>query len=81
MTSAKITIYPNLRINSLILEREEWGRISLFFRKKGRAKNLPVGKAGLGHGGGGGGGGLIVQMESWLAFRRDASGRCMATKE
>jgi hypothetical protein len=34
MSSAKTAIYPNLTTNSLILEREEGGRISTFLRKK-----------------------------------------------
>jgi hypothetical protein len=45
-SSTKTIIYPNLTTNSLILKRErKGGRISMFLRKKGRAKNLPIGKA------------------------------------
>jgi hypothetical protein len=44
-SSAKTAIYPNLTINSIILKREKGGRISVFLRKKGRVKNLPIGKA------------------------------------
>jgi hypothetical protein len=35
----------------------------MFLRKKGRAKNLPIGMTRPGHGGGGGGGSLILQTE------------------
>jgi hypothetical protein len=60
--------------NSLIVEREG----STFLRKKGRMKNLAIGVAGPFHHGGGG---LILQMESWLVFRRGAGGWCAGMNE
>jgi hypothetical protein len=60
MSYAKTAIYSNLTANSLILERDEGGRIYVFLRKKGRVKNLIIGVARLGHGGGCGGGDLIL---------------------
>jgi hypothetical protein len=40
MSSAKIAIYPNLITSSLIIEREEGGRISAFFEKKRKGEEL-----------------------------------------
>jgi hypothetical protein len=60
MSSRKTTIYPNLTTNSLILEKEEGEEFLCFFRKKERAKNLPIGVARPGHGKGGRGDDLIL---------------------
>jgi hypothetical protein len=60
---------PKSYTNSLILERE----LSAFFEKKNiRVKNLPIGVVRLARRGGGG---LILQMDTWLGFRRTASVR------
>jgi hypothetical protein len=53
----------------------------VFLRKKGMAKNLPIGVAGPIPRRGGGGGNLILQMEPWLGFRRGAGGRWAGMNE
>jgi hypothetical protein len=40
MSYAKTAIYSNLTANSLILERDEGGRIYVFLRKKRKGKEL-----------------------------------------
>jgi hypothetical protein len=52
-SSAKTAIYPNLTINSIILKREEGGRISVFFEKKRKGEELTNWKGEGGHGRGG----------------------------
>jgi hypothetical protein len=46
----------------------------VFFEKKGRVKNLPIGVAGAVRRGGSGGRNLTLQMRPWLGFRRGAGG-------
>jgi hypothetical protein len=79
MSSEKPAIYPNSFILEREGEREREG--SVFLRKKGRMRNLPIGAARLICRGGSGGGSLILWMKPWLGFRRGVGGHCAGMNE